>query len=216
MSMGTLTMVAESVSGTLVGADRPFESVSTDTRTLQPGQLFFALTGERFDAATLVEEASRRGAAGAVVARRQTCDLPQVEVPDTRRALGLLAKSWRERFPISVIAVTGSNGKTTVKEMLDSILSLKAPVLATQGNLNNEIGVPLTLFDLDDSHHFAVIEMGANHAGEIAWLSQTGRPTVALITHCGPTHLEGFGDRVRCTFDSSVPSRDRSRQEPDS
>ena len=113
--MGTLVMVAESVNGTLVGADRPFDSVSTDTRTMQPGQLFFALQGENFDAADFVAEAGRRGAAGAVVEHRQTCDLSQVEVPDTRRALGILAKNWRARFSIPVIAVTGSNGGATVK-----------------------------------------------------------------------------------------------------
>lgn len=197
--MGTLTMVAESVSGTLFGADRTFESVSTDTRMLEPGQLFFALQGERFDAASFVEEASRRGAAGAVVAQRQTCDVPQVEVGDTRAALGLFAKSWRARFPITVIAVTGSNGKTTVKEMMANILGADAgdesDVLVTAGNLNNEIGLPLTILRMRKRHRVAVLEMGASRPGDIAYLADIAAPGIAVVTNAGAAHLEGFGSR---------------------
>ena len=189
-----LSEAAQALDATCQGTDVDFRGCSTDTRTLCSGELFIALRGQRFDGHQFVPHARQRGARAAMVEYLEGDRLPAVVVNDTRVAMGRLAGTWRMRFDIPVIAVTGSNGKTTVKEMLNSILSLKAPVLATQGNLNNEIGVPLTLFDLDDSHHFAVIEMGANHAGEIAWLSQTGRPTVALITHCGPTHLEGFGD----------------------
>ena len=195
--MGTLTMVAESVKGHLVGADRAFDSVSTDTRTLQPGQLFFALHGENFDAATFVGEAERRGAAGAVVEQRQSCDLSQVEVSDARRALGQWGKSWRARFSISVIAVTGSNGKTTVKEMIASILAQelgdRAELLVTEGNLNNEIGLPLTVLKLCDRHRIAVLEMGASHPKEIAYLADIAAPGIGVVTNAGVAHLEGFG-----------------------
>lgn len=195
--MGTLTMVAESVKGYLVGADRAFDSVSTDTRTLQPGQLFFALHGENFDAATFVGEAERRGAAGAVVEQRQSCDLSQVEVNDARRALGQWGKSWRARFSISVIAVTGSNGKTTVKEMIASILAQelgdRAELLVTEGNLNNEIGLPLTVLKLCDRHRIAVLEMGASHPKEIAYLADIAAPGIGVVTNAGVAHLEGFG-----------------------
>jgi len=199
MSMGTLTMVAESVRGTLVGADRPFDSVSTDTRTLQPGQLFFALQGERFDAAEFINEAARLGAAGAVVEHRQSCDLSQVEVRDTRDALGALAKEWRARFAISVIALTGSNGKTTVKEMIAGILrahvSDEAELLVTAGNLNNEIGLPLTVLQLRDRHRIAVLELGASHRGEIASLAEIAAPGIGVVTNAGIAHLEGFGSK---------------------
>ena len=195
--MGTLTMVAESVKGHLVGADRAFDSVSTDTRTLQPGQLFFALHGENFDAATFVAEAERRGAAGAVVEQRQSCDLSQVEVSDARRALGQWGKSWRAQFSISVIAVTGSNGKTTVKEMIASILAQelgdRAELLVTEGNLNNEIGLPLTVLKLCDRHRIAVLEMGASHPKEIAYLADIAAPGIGVVTNAGVAHLEGFG-----------------------
>ena len=195
--MGTLTMVAESVKGHLVGADRAFDSVSTDTRTLQPGQLFFALHGENFDAATFVAEAERRGAAGAVVEQRQSCDLSQVEVSDARRALGQWGKNWRAQFSISVIAVTGSNGKTTVKEMIASILAQelgdRAELLVTEGNLNNEIGLPLTVLKLCDRHRIAVLEMGASHPKEIAYLADIAAPGIGVVTNAGVAHLEGFG-----------------------
>ncbi|HHQ14250.1 MAG TPA: UDP-N-acetylmuramoyl-tripeptide--D-alanyl-D-alanine ligase, partial [Chromatiales bacterium] len=137
MSMGTLTMLAESVHGVLIGADRPFEAVSTDTRSLSEGDLFFALRGERFDASQFIDEAARRGAAGAVVEHRQSSELPQVEVTDSRRALGDFARSWRAGFQLPVIGVTGSNGKTTVKELIAAILradtSRPEDVLATTG-----------------------------------------------------------------------------------
>jgi len=199
MSMGTLTMVADCVSGTLVGSDRPFDSVSTDTRTLQPGQLFFALQGEHFDAAKFVDEAARLGAAGAVVEHRQSCDLSQVEVKDTRDALGAFAKKWRARFSISVVALTGSNGKTTVKEMIAGILrahvSDDSDFLVTAGNLNNEIGLPLTVLQLRDQHRIAVFELGASHLGEIAYLAEIAAPSIGVVTNAGIAHLEGFGSK---------------------
>ena len=197
MSMGTLNMVAESVDGTLIGADRPFESVSTDTRSLQSGQLFFALRGERFDAGEFVAEAERRGAAGAVVEARQAVNMPQVEVEDARVALARLAGFWRRRFEIPVIAVTGSTGKTTVKEMIAAVLrehcGAADRTLATEGNLNNEIGLPLTLLCLRDHHRAAVVEMGAARPDDIAYLAAIAGPTVGIVTNAGAAHLEGFG-----------------------
>lgn len=197
MSMGTLHMVANAVNGTLVGADRAFDSVCTDTRTLQEGQLFFALQGDNFDAEKFIGQAAELGAAGAVVRSRHTIDLPQVEVDDTRHALGRLASAWRDKFSATLIAVTGSNGKTTVKEMLASIFRVHCAspgeLLVTRGNLNNEIGLPLTLLELRDHHRVAVLEMGASHPGEIAYLANIARPGVGIVTNAGSAHLEGFG-----------------------
>lgn len=198
MSMGTLAMVATEVGGQLIGADRAFESVSTDTRSLSPGQLFFALRGERYNATQFVAEAQSRGAVGAVVEQQCDCELPQVQVTDTRQALGVLARSWRTGFKLPVIAVTGSNGKTTVKEMIAAIMRAEHPgaedsILATQGNLNNDIGLPLTVLELRAHHRAAVLEMGANHPGEIAALAKMAVPQIGVITNAAPAHLEGLG-----------------------
>jgi UDP-N-acetylmuramoyl-tripeptide--D-alanyl-D-alanine ligase len=189
----TLAAAASAVSAVLHGADRPFSGVSTDTRTLAAGELFVALKGDRFDAHDHLAEAAAQGAAGALVARRQPVDIAQLEVADTRLALGRLAAVWRARFAVPCVAVTGSNGKTTTKELLAAILRRQGAVLVTEGNLNNDIGVPQTLFRLGAGHRCAVIEMGANHAGEIAYLCTLARPDVALVTMAGPAHLEGFG-----------------------
>lgn len=190
----TLAETAAAVAGRLDGVDRAYRGVSTDTRTLINGQLFFALRGPNFDAHALLGAAAAAGAAGAVVERLGPEPASQVEVGDTRRALGRLARHWRARHTLPVLAVTGSAGKTTVKEMLAAILRLAGPVLATSGNLNNDIGVPQTLFRLDATHGFAVIEMGANQAGDIATLVEIAEPRVGIITLCAPAHLEGFGD----------------------
>lgn len=175
------------------GADVRFEGISTDTRSLAANNLFFALTGPHFDGHDYVEQAHQAGAAAAVTSRALTTSLPLLQVSDTRRALGQLARHWRMQFTMPVVGVTGSNGKTTVKEMLSAILSQSGPVLATKGNLNNDIGVPLTLARLGQEHHSAVIEMGANHLREIAYLTELAQPTVGLVTNAGPAHLEGFG-----------------------
>jgi len=175
------------------GADVRFAGLSTDTRTLTTDNLFFALVGPRFDGHDYVEQARAAGAAAAAVSRGIDTMLPLLQVDDTRLALGRLAAHWRGRFAFPVIGVTGSNGKTTVKEMLAAILSTAGPVLATRGNLNNDIGVPLTLAGLAPEHIGAVIEMGANHPGEIAYLTTLARPTVGIVTNAGPAHLEGFG-----------------------
>ncbi len=194
MLEGTLAWVAEATGGELQGADLRFAGLATDTRSLNAGELFVALRGERFDAHELVAEAQARGAAAAVVDRPvQAPGLPLIVVADTRRALGDLARAWRRRFAIPVIAITGSNGKTTTKEMVASILRQQGATLATLGNLNNDIGVPLTLFRLAASDRYAVIEMGANGPDDITSLVAIAEPTVALVTMCGPAHLQGFG-----------------------
>ena len=188
-----LSEAASAVGGTWAGDDVRFVGCETDGRTLSRGALFAALRGERFDGHDFIEQAQARGAAAALVERSDIRVLPTVVVSDTRRALGRLAGVWRRRFPLPVVAVTGSNGKTTVKEMLASILSEEGPVLATRGNLNNDVGLPLTLFRLAADHRFAVLELGANHQGEIAQLAALAAPAVGIITQCAPAHLEGFG-----------------------
>lgn len=175
------------------GADVEFRGVSTDSRTLQADNLFVALSGPKYDAHHFIYQALARGASAALLSQQIEISLPTLQVADTRLALGQLANAWRLCFELPVVAVTGSNGKTTVKEMIASILGQGGAGLVTQGNLNNDIGVPLTLLQLDAAHRFAVIEMGANHAGEIAYLTRLTHPGVALITNAGPAHLEGFG-----------------------
>ena len=167
--------------------------VSIDTRTLQPGDLFFALSGGARDGHGYVDAALAAGAAGAVVERDLPPAVPYIKVPDTRRALRDLAAGWRARHTPALVGLTGSSGKTTVKELLAALLSRVAPTLATRGNFNNELGVPLTLLRLRAEHRFAVIEMGMNHAGEIGRLSRLARPDVALLLNAGPAHLEGLG-----------------------
>ena len=199
MSMGTLAAVARDIGGRLQGDDVSFESVSTDTRTIGPGQLFFALRGERFDASDFVADAADRGAVGAVVEKIAPAALPQIEVSDSRLALGALARKWRQNFSIPVIGITGSNGKTTVKELTASIMRSALAdfgadaVLATSGNLNNDIGLPLTLLSLRTHHRAAVIEMGANQPGDIAVLADIAAPNIAIITNAARAHLQGFG-----------------------
>ncbi len=191
---GRLSDVVAAAGGRLAGDDAAFAGVSIDSRTLERGQLFFALRGERFDGHAFLAAAAERGAAAAVVEKPGDSPLPQVVVRDTQAALAALAGAWRGRSRALVLGVGGSNGKTTTKEMLASILAEAGPTLATRGNLNNHIGVPLTLLRLEPSHRFAVIEMGANHPGEIAALAAIARPAIALVTNAGDEHLEGFGD----------------------
>jgi UDP-N-acetylmuramoyl-tripeptide--D-alanyl-D-alanine ligase len=190
---GSLTGAARTLAATLVGPDLGFRGVSTDSRTVRAGELFFALRGPNFDGHAYARDALQRGAAGAVVERPLDGSLPWLRVPDCLAALGAMAAEWRNRFELPVIAVTGSYGKTTVKEMMAAIAASRGEVLATRGNLNNEIGLPLTLFRLDACHHAAVLELGANHAGEIARLAAISRPAVGVVTAAGPVHLEGFG-----------------------
>ena len=175
-----------------------FTGVSTDTRSLQRGDLFVALRGERFDGHAFLDHAKSAGAAGALVDRGYTgkAPLPVITVADTKRALGNLARHWRARFSPALIAITGSNGKTTVKEMLAAILRRHAgtgAVLATTGNLNNDIGVPLTLLRLRPAHRWCAIELGMNHRGEIACLAGIAAPTIALVNNAQREHLEFMG-----------------------
>lgn len=190
-----LSEAASVTQAEVCGEDLRFTGCSTDSRTLRKNQLFIALRGERFDGHEFIDAAQKTGACAVMVDRNyhDVPDIPLLKVDDTRIALGNLARGWRQRFSIPLIAVTGSNGKTTVKEMLSAILSQQAAVLSTTGNFNNDIGLPLTLFGMSDNHDYAVIEMGANHAGEIARLTELAAPTVAVITLCAPAHLEGFG-----------------------
>jgi UDP-N-acetylmuramoyl-tripeptide--D-alanyl-D-alanine ligase len=189
----TLGDLARVTGGRLVGGNASFASVSTDSRTLPAGSLFVALRGPSFDGHEFATAAAQRGAAGALVERELNVGVPQVVVPDSLQALQSFAREWRRDRSIPVVAITGSNGKTTTKEMVGAILARLGPCLVTQGNLNNHIGVPLTLLRLTDEHRHAVIEMGANHQGEIAALMAIAEPTVGIITNAGAAHLEGFG-----------------------
>ena len=191
---------ARAIAANAQGADAGFCGVSTDSRTIAAGELFVALHGDKFDGHAYVAEVLARGATGAVVKHEFATahpDLPLIGVSDTRLALGALAARWRGRFAIPLIGVTGSNGKTTGKEMCAAILRAQFgdadSVLATVGNLNNDIGLPLTLLKLRESHRAAVIEMGMNHAGEIDYLTRLARPSVALIINAQRAHLEGLG-----------------------
>ena len=189
----SLNEFAKACGGTLHGTDREYQAVSSDTRTLAGGDLFIALRGPRYNANEFVTGASAAGAAGALVDTLQPVAIPQIVVPDTQAALEKAGHAWRSQFSIPVVGVAGSNGKTTAKEMTAAILGAAGETLATRGNLNNHIGVPLTLFRIESKHRFAVVEMGANAAGEVAHLVEIGRPTVGLITNAGAEHLEGFG-----------------------
>lgn len=189
----TLGEFARLAGGRLAGADRAYTNVVSDTRALRAGELFIALRGPKFDGNEFVAAAAAAGAAGAVVEREQPLALAQIVVGDTQAALEGAARAWRAQFSGAVVGVAGSNGKTTAKEMTAAILGEAGPCLATRGNLNNHIGVPLTLLRLTGAERFAVVEMGANRAGEVAHLVDVARPTVGLITNAGAEHLEGFG-----------------------
>lgn len=210
MIMMTVKEAADELHAEWSGKDVLFTGVSTDSRTLKAGDLFVALTGERFEGSRFVDSAKEKGAVAALIQQavdgdNLPADLPLIRVRDTRLGLGQLAAHWRNRFAIPVIGVTGSNGKTTVKEMLAAILrqasatgtaadnELTDYVLATEGNLNNDIGVPQMLLRLGRQHRYAVIEMGMNHVGEIAYLTRLVKPSIALITNAGAAHIEGLG-----------------------
>ena len=193
--MMSLAEAAAVLGASVRGADVRFGGVSTDTRTLRRGELFVALRGERFDGHGFLQSAAAAKAAAAIVDRDYSGELPlpAAVVDDTRLALGILARHWRARFRPTLIAVTGSNGKTTVKEMLAAILRRHAgdgAVLATTGNLNNDIGVPLTLLRMRQAHRWCAIELGMNHKGEIAYLADIARPGVALVNNAQREHLE--------------------------
>ena len=188
-----LSTAADRMQGKLHGEDRPFAGISTDTRKISTGELFFALHGPNFDGRDYVGVALDNGAAGAVVTRRTRDAIAQIEVDDVKAALGRFGAAWRKEHDVTIVGVTGSNGKTTLKELIAACLALKGPTLATHGNLNNDIGVPLMLSRIEETHEYAVIEMGANHIGEIAYLTELANPDVVVITNAGSAHLEGFG-----------------------
>ena len=212
VGMMLLSQAAQVLNGRLVGEDVRFAAVSTDSRKIKTGDLFIALRGEHFDGYEFITTAAQAGAVAALVnadSYEARASLPNSEsrilnpafpillVEDTRLALGQLAAYWRKQFDIPLVAITGSNGKTTVKEMLAGILRLAAgsddAVLATKGNFNNDIGMPLTLLQLNAQHRYAVIEMGMNHPGEIDYLTHIACPDVALVTNASGAHLEGLG-----------------------
>ncbi len=193
MSWLMLSDVAQMLGGQVHGEDVALEQVSTDTRSATAGALFFALQGPNFDAHEVLDQQPDLPLAALVLSRPVNHPASYVLVEDTREALGWLAAAWRQRLDLRVIGLTGSNGKTTVKEMVASICSRRGATLATLGNLNNDIGVPLTLLRLRSEHDFAVIEMGANHVGEIAYLTELVKPDVALLINATAAHLEGFG-----------------------
>lgn len=191
---GNLSSIQAWVAGSRRMGDAAFSGVSTDSRSVQAGNLFVALRGERFDAHNFLPEVIGNGAAAVVVERApEGVQIPALVVPDTRAALGEIARQWRRQFALPVIGVTGSNGKTTVKEMIAAILRVafgEEQCLATRGNLNNEIGVPITLLGLSARHRAAVIEMGMNHPGEISTLASIAQPTVGLVNNAQREHQE--------------------------
>lgn len=191
-----LSEAAHCLHGHLVGEDASFESVSIDTRTLQPGDLYVAIQGEQFDGHDFVAQAEQSGASACVIKEDFNIldkKTPVIQVADTKIALGLLASAWKKQYQSFCVAITGSSGKTTVKEMIAAILSLKSQTLATKGNFNNEIGVPLTLLRLKKADKYAVIELGASAEGEIDYTAKLVCPDVAVITNIAPAHIEGFG-----------------------
>lgn len=174
--------------------DARFCGVTIDSRNSCEGKLFVAIRGINFDGHNFVDMAYQNGATVALVEQRQQSEIEQIEVADCKQAMGQLANYWRRYCDPCVIALTGSNGKTTVKEMLFQILVRQSASLATRGNLNNDIGVPLTLFELEPKHEFAIIEMGANHRGEIAQLAEIAEPDIVYVNNVAAAHLAGFGD----------------------
>lgn len=189
----TLEWIAQQVDGQLTGENLSISGVSTDTRNIQPGELFLALQGPNFDAHKFVSTAQQNGAIALLVSEDVATDLPVIRVADTKLALGMLGAAVKAKVAPKTVGITGSSGKTTVKEMVASILSRIGNVLATKGNFNNDIGVPLTLLRLEQNHDFAVIEMGANHLGEIGYTTNLAKPDVATIVNAAAAHLEGFG-----------------------
>lgn len=189
-----LSEIATLLGAPLHGADLVINSVSTDSRTLTDAALFIALKGAHFDGNRFLADVASKGAVAVVCNEIPPVSIPYILVNDSRAALGKLAAAVKQKLAPKTIAVTGSAGKTTVKEMLYAILSEQAEVLATAGNFNNDIGVPLTLLRLTEQHRYAVLELGANHPGEIAYTTALVKPDVALITNAAASHLEGFGD----------------------
>ena len=189
----TLAELVAPLQAQLIGPDREFCGVCTDSRKVRPGELFVALRGENFDGHDFLGQVAAAGAVAALVSDVADLALSQLRLADTQRGLGLLGAYNRALYQGPLVAITGSSGKTTAKNMVRAVLAQAGRTLATEGNLNNEIGVPLTLLALEPGVEFAVVEMGAGKAGDIAWLCELGRPTVALLLNAMPAHLQGFG-----------------------
>ena len=189
----TVSETAALLHAEYINGDAEFNRVSSDTRTLEGPALFVAIHGERFDGHDYVEAAAEKGAVAALVERELDIDLPQIICKNVIQSFGELATAWRDKSRAFVVALTGSNGKTTVKEMVAAILARRGSVLATRGNYNNELGLPLTLFRLQPEHRYAVLEMGAGKTGDIAYLADIAKPDVGLVNNIAPAHLEGFG-----------------------
>jgi UDP-N-acetylmuramoyl-tripeptide--D-alanyl-D-alanine ligase len=190
----TLCALAEATGGRLIGADGEFGPLVSDSRRMEPGALFVCLKGPHFDGHAYAEAALAAGADAILAERAVTVEAPRVEVADTRAAIGGFARAWRDAHGATVVGITGSNGKTTTKNLVASVLREQAPTLATAGNLNNLIGLPLTLARLEPEHRFAVVELGISLPGEMAKLAAIARPDAAIVTNVAPAHLEGFGD----------------------
>jgi len=188
-----LSEIAVAVDGCLLGEDVAVSSVSIDTRTLLKADLYIAIKGPNFDGHSFIDKAASAGASAVLVEQECDTELAQIIVKDTHLALAELAGVWKNKASVKAVAITGSNGKTTVKEMIAAVLNVNANVMFTQGNLNNDIGVPLTLLKLQKQNQYAVIEMGANHSGEIAYSSHYVQADIAVITNVGAAHIEGFG-----------------------
>lgn len=186
--------LAKILHGTLQGNDVMVTSFSTNTRDLESGQIFIALKGEQYDGHDFIPSACERNAAGAIISKKLNLSIPTIQVADTKLALGQIAAHHRQKFTLPIIAVTGSCGKTTTKTMIASILNQMGTTLAPMKSFNNDVGVPLTLLQLNKGHQYAVIEMGANHSQEIAYLSSLTHQNVAVITNVAAAHLSGFGD----------------------
>ncbi len=189
----TAATLAQVTGARLVNGDAAFDVVTTDSRAGGANSLFVALRGPNFDGHDYVTAAANAGSVAALVERPLALPIPQVIAPDALAALSTFARHWRRSLALPLVGVTGSNGKTTTKEIIGAILSRLGDCLLTQGNLNNHIGVPLTLLRLASSHRTAIIEMGANHLGEIAQLAGIAEPTIGIVTNAGAAHLEGFG-----------------------
>ncbi|WP_286233481.1 UDP-N-acetylmuramoyl-tripeptide--D-alanyl-D-alanine ligase [Thalassotalea sediminis] len=189
-----LSEIAQALDGKLIGADNAINAISTDSRTIKANDVFLALRGAKFDGHKYVEQAAEIGCSAVIVDHECSINIPQIIVKDTHKALGKIGAYVKAKVAPKTVGITGSSGKTTVKEMVAAILARLGKVLATEGNFNNDIGVPLTLLRLEHDHDFAVVEMGANHMGEIAYTSSLVQPDVAVINNIAAAHLEGFGD----------------------
>lgn len=193
MQSWQLTQLTDAISAQLIGSDATISGVSTDSRLACEGDLFVALHGENFDGHDYLQQVQRAGATAAMIDREAAVEMPLLKVSNTEKALGLLGAHNRNAFSGPLVAITGSGGKTTTKNMVAAVLGKRGKTLATEGNFNNELGVPLTLLKLSPEHQFAVVEMGAARAGDIAWLVELGRPSIAVLLNALPAHLQSFG-----------------------